>query len=382
MDLPLFRDSVDDLRRRSSLKWRLYDGDVLPLWVAEMDVSPCEAVVRAVCDAVQRGDTGYPWAPPYAEALASFAERRWGWQVEPEPMALVPDVMIGVAEVLQLLTDTGDAVVISPPVYPPFYGFIESIHRQVSEAPLTEDFRLDLAALDRAFASARSHGGNAAYLLCNPHNPTGTVHTHDELTALAELADRHGVRVVADEIHAPLVHTGAQFTPYLSADPTARGIVVMAPSKGWNLAGLKAALAIPGEQARRDLARLPEVVSHGASHLGVVAHVAALTDGVEWLDQLLVELDTNRRLLAGLLSDSLPDVGYRVPDGTYLAWLDCRRLGMGGDPSAQFLERGRVALNPGPAFGRGGQGRVRLNMATSPQILTEAVERMAVAVSG
>lgn len=379
---PIFQQSLASLRQRGSLKWQLYDPDVLPLWVAEMDAAPCEAVVSAVCAAVSSGDTGYPWAPPYAEALSGFAEQRWGWSFDPGTASLVPDVMIGVSEVLRVLTDPGDPVIISPPVYPPFYGFVQSIDRHVLEAPLSADLRLDPDALECAFSRARAQGGRAAYLLCNPHNPTGTVHTPEELAAVALLAERHGVRVVVDEIHAPVVYPGSTFTPYLAADPTGLGIAVMAPSKAWNLAGLKAALAIPGPAARTDLSRLPEVVSHGASHLGVISHTAALLHGMGWLDELLVELDAHRQLLADLLARQLPSVGYRPPDATYLAWLDCRELGLGEDPASAFLDRGRVAVNPGLDFGPGGAGRVRLNLATSPQIITEAVGRMASVVAG
>ncbi|EFL28533.1 putative aminotransferase [Streptomyces himastatinicus ATCC 53653] len=370
---PLNRLTLDQLRLRTSMKWRTYPDDVLPLWVAEMDVPLAEPVVRAVTDAIALGDTGYPAGTAYAEALAGFARERWGWDgLAVERTAIVPDVMLGVVEMLKLVSGPGDAVVVNCPVYPPFYPFVEHMDRRVVEAPLGAHLRLDLDALEDAFRRAVAGGRRATYLLCSPHNPTGTVHTADELAAVAALADRHGVRVVADEIHAPLVAPGTVFTPYLSVPGAESGLSLMSASKGWNLAGLKAALAIAGPAAADDLARLPEEVGHGPSHIGVIAHTAALRDGGDWLDALLGGLDDNRALLAGLLARELPGVRYRPGPATFLAWLDCRALGLGDDPAAVFLDRGRVALNSGLPFGTGGAGHVRLNLGTSPEVLIEA----------
>lgn len=377
MENPLLALSLADLRQRHSLKWRLYGDDVLPLWVAEMDVLPPEPVVRAVSDAMARGDTGYPWAPDYVEALAGFAQRRWGWAPEPRDARLVANVMTGVSEVLRLVTGPGDAVVVNSPVYPPFYGFVRNVGRRVVEAPLSADGRLDPVALAAAFVEGTRGSSRAAYLLSSPHNPTGAVHTVDELTVVGELAAAHGVRVVVDEIHAPLVYAPTRFTPYLSLPVGASAFSLMSASKGFNLAGLNAAVALAGAEAAAELARMPEEAAFGASHLGVLAQAAALRDGDAWLEALLRGLDSNRRLLAELLAEHLPQVGYRVPQATYLAWLDCRALGLGTDPAAAFRERGRVALSPGPGFGTGGEGHARLNFATSPAVLAEAVERMA-----
>ncbi len=359
------------------MKWRTYPDDVLPLWVAEMDVPLAEPVVRAVTDALTLGDTGYPAGTAYAEALAGFADKRWGWDgLAVERTAIVPDVMLGVVEMIKLVTGPGDPVVVNPPVYPPFFQFVAHMDRRVVEAPLGADLRIDLGTLEEAFRRAVADGGSAAYLLCSPHNPTGTVHTADELAEIAVLADRYGVRVVADEIHAPLVAGGVDFVPYLSVPGGANGLSLMSASKAWNLAGLKAALALAGPEAAADLARLPEEVGHGPSHLGVIAHTAALRDGTAWLDALLTGLDDNRRLLADLLAEQLPAIRHSPGEATCLAWLDCRPLGLGDDPAEVFLERGRVALNSGIPFGTGGAGHVRLNLATSPDVLREAIRRI------
>ncbi|HET7761681.1 MAG TPA: aminotransferase class I/II-fold pyridoxal phosphate-dependent enzyme [Phycicoccus sp.] len=377
---PLLGAGEAELRRdRTSVKWLAYPADVLPLWVAEMDVAPCPAVVDTVTAALRRGDTGYGWAPRYVGAVARYARDAWGWRFSPSAGRVVADVMIGAAEVLRTLTDEGGPVIVSPPVYDSFFGFVDAIGRRRVDAPLTAEGRLDPVALEATFRSATAGGERAAYLLCNPQNPTGVVHTREELTALAALTERHGVRVVSDEIHAPLVHAGGPaFTPYLSVPGAERGFALFSPSKGWNLAGLKSALLVAGPGALDELRRFPEVHTHGSSHIGAMAHVAALEDGREWLAQLLGELGANLDLLGRLLAEHLPDVRWRRPEATYLAWLDCRELGLGDDPAEVFLRRGRVALGSGPRYAPdGGQGFVRINVATSPEIIEDAVRRMA-----
>jgi cysteine-S-conjugate beta-lyase len=365
--------SLDELRHRTSVKWRRYPPEVLPLWVAEMDVPLAAPVARALEKAIALGDTGYAHGSGYASALAEYTGRRWGWRFDPATTSLVADVMRGIVEVLFVITEPGSTVVVNPPVYPPFYPFLVHAGRGLATVPLGPDHRLDLAALEAVFAAQRP----AAYLLCSPHNPTGTVHTRAELSTVASLAAQYGVRVVVDEIHAPIVYPDATFTPYLSLPGTENAVALWSASKAWNLAGLKAAVAVPGTEAAFDLAMLPEEVSHGPSHLGVISHSAALRDGGEWFEALLAGLDENRRLMAALVAGHLPEVRYRQPEGTFFAWLDCGALGLGPDPAAAFLARGRVALVPGLEFGTGGDSYVRLNLATSPEILAEAVRRMA-----
>jgi cystathionine beta-lyase len=399
---PLEGVSRERLFARTSMKWRTHPDDVLPLWVAEMDVDLAEPVQEAIVAAVREGNTGYPSGDGYARALGRLAARRWGWSEFPvDRSALVPDVMLGLVEALKLVTAPGDPVILSPPVYPPFYSFTEHSGRPIVEAPLREDGRLDLDGLDVVFARVRSGHHRAAYLLCNPHNPTGVVPSAEELGGLAALADRHGVRVISDEIHGPLVLPGAEFVPYLSVASASDALMVTSASKGWNLAGLKAAVLSAGEGAADDLARLPEEVGHGASHLAVIAHVAALDHGEAWLDALLAGLDANRTLLRALLDEHLPELGWRPPQATYFAWLDCARLTFAGadlpsaqeqsaargdvtvvtGPAALFLSRGKVALNSGANFGSGGERFVRLNFATSAELLRDAVARMCASVS-
>ncbi|HSF97505.1 MAG TPA: aminotransferase class I/II-fold pyridoxal phosphate-dependent enzyme [Ornithinibacter sp.] len=374
------------------MKWTTHPRDVLPLWVAEMDVLLAPAVAEPLHRAVALGDTGYPSGYAYAEAVADFAAVRWGWDgVAVERAAIVPDVMMGIVETLRLITDPGDAVIVCSPVYAPFYAFVTHADRRLVEAPLSSEGRLDLDALADAFA--RCDSPRSVLLLANPHNPTGTAHTREELTAVAALARQHGVRVISDEIHAPLVLNGAEFVPYLSVPGAEDAFALYSASKGWNLAGLKAALLVAGPEAVADLARLPEEVSHGPSHLGVIAHTAAFEHGRDWLDALLVGLDANRSLLADLVDGLLPGVTMMWPEATYLAWLDCRGLGLHqavprdptselavvtdvSGPARMFLDSARVALSSGHVFGTGGAGYVRLNYGTTPTILREAIHRM------
>lgn len=387
--------TLEQLRLRTSMKWRAHPADVLPLWVAEMDVHLPPTVAEALRRTVDNGDTGYPCGTALAEAVSEFAARHWDWDdLEVGRTALVPDVMLGIVEVLRLITDRGDAVVVNPPVYAPFYAFVAHDGRRVIEAPLAEG-RIDLGALAEAFSRARATHGNVAYLLCNPHNPTGAVHTPEELRAVAELARGYGVRVVSDEIHAPVILPGSRFTPFLTVPGAENAFALTSASKAWNLSGLKAAVAIAGPEAAADLDRMPEEVGHGASHLGVIAHAEAFRSGADWLDATLSGLDANRKLLGELVAEQLPSVKYQWPQGTYLAWLDCRALGIDEEesdglavvadlsgPARWFLEHARVALSSGHVFGTGGAGHVRLNFATSRAILTEALSRMGRALAG
>ncbi len=369
-----FDVSLASLQARTSEKWVRYPPDVLPLWVAELDVALAPAVRAAVQAALDRDDTGYAAPGDLPAAFSEYAAARYGWAVAQERVLLIPDVMTGVSEVLRLTTSPGDGVVINPPVYPPFFETIEAAERRVVEVPLAERWRLDFDALEAAFAD-----GARAFLLCNPHNPTGRVLSREDLERVAELAGRHGVVVLADEIHAPLALAGAVHVPYLSLG-NANAVSLTGASKAWNIPGLKCALLVAGSDELRD--RLEPRVStlrDQTGHLGVVASTAAFRDALPWLDELLAELDTRRRSLSALLGDLLPGVGYDEPEATYLAWLDCRSLGLGDDSAAAFLERGRVALTRGLDFGSQGAGYVRLNFGTSHQVLEEAVRRMAAA---
>ncbi len=375
-------DSLDTLRLRRSAKWRTHPAEVLPLTVAEMDFALAEPIAAALREAVDRSDTGYAMATPdLGRALSTFAGTRWGWDLDPLSVTAVTDVGVGVVELLRVLTRPGDAVVISPPVYPPFFDWVREAGARLVEVPLARDeagWRLDLPGLEAAFA-----GHPAAYVLCNPHNPVGRVHSPDELAELVGLARRHAVTIISDEIHGPLVLSGATFTPVLRVPGGAEvAVSVLSASKAWNLAGLKSAAVVTAGPALAGAAgRLPPDSRWRIGHFGVIATIAAFTAGGPWLDELLSTLDDRRRLLAGLLGQRLPLVAWHPPEATFLAWLDCAALGPGDEACDLFLTQGRVALEPGLRFGSPGGGYVRLNFATSVDILDQATARMAAAVA-
>lgn len=375
---PLEALPLDILRRRTSTKWRSYPEDVIPMFVAEMDFALAEPITATLQEALAIGDTGYtPPEPGIRAAFAGFARRRFGWDVDPARIRTTGDVMMGVVEVLRATIDPGDRVVITPPVYPPFSMCIPEAGGVVQEVPLRDTgtaWELDLDGIDAALAA-----GARAVLLCNPHNPTGTVHSRASLAALADLAHAHGAVVISDEIHSPLVHDGP-FTPFLTASDTAAevGFAITSASKAYNLAGLKCALMVTSGDAHTAIVRgLPAEVEWRTGLFGALAGVAAFSpDSDRWLDGLRATLDRNRRLLAELLAEHLPEARYRIPDAGYLAWIDLSAYGWGEDPARFLLRQAKVALHHGPLFGREGAGYARLNFGCSPEVLTEAVTRM------
>lgn len=381
--LPVKALSLSELRERSSEKWREYPADVLPLFVAETDFPLAPAITAALHRAVERGDTGYIASKtPLAEAFAGFARRRYDWTVDPARARSTADVSMGIVEILRRVTQPGERVVVTPPVYPPFYDLVDEAGADVLRVPLRDTgtgWELDLDGIREAFAD-----GATAILLCNPHNPTGTVHDRDALAALAELAAEYGAAVVSDEIHAPLAQPGTGFTPFLAASETAArvGYAVVSASKAFNLAGLKCALMVTADDETSAVVRnLPVEVEWRTGQFGLLASVAAFAEESDpWLDGLLDTLDENRVLLEDLLARHLPGARYRIPDAGYLAWIDLSTLGWGDNPAKRILREAKVALHFGPAFGAEGAGHVRLNFGTSPEILTEAIERIAALV--
>jgi cysteine-S-conjugate beta-lyase len=384
-------DPLEVLRTRTSEKWRTYPDDVLPLFVAEMDYPLAPPIADALIAAVRRSDTGYAGpGDDLQRAFAGFAERRWGWRVDPAQVTTTTDVSVVIVEALRKAIRPGDGVIITPPVYPPFFDFIPEAGGRVIEVPLRFEgpagrgaataWSLDLAGIEAALAA-----GARAILLCNPHNPLGLVHSREELAAVAEAAARFGAIVVSDEIHAPLVHSDARFTPYLSVSDAARrnGIAAHAASKAWNLAGLKCAMFVTAGDAMSALVgSMPDEVAVRTSLFGRIASTTAYRDGGEWLEDLLRSLESNRRRLTGQLAAELPSVVFDEPQASYLAWLDFRSLGWGDDPSARILDEARVAVNPGLTFGSEGAGFVRLNFACSPELLDEAIARVSAVSRG
>lgn len=375
--------SLEQLRRHRSTKWRDFPSEVLPLPVAEMDFPIAEPIRDLLLEMVRESDLGYLGAiPELPEAFAQFCQTSMNWSVDPAQVHVVTDVGVGVVEVLRVLTVPGDQIVISSPVYHNFSTWIQEVNLVKVDVPFEDDgseWGIDFAAIEVAYRS-----GAKVHLLCNPHNPLGRLYTTAELSRIAELADQYGVIVVSDEIHGPLTFSPHEFVPFLTLSETARrvGITVTAASKAWNIAGLKCALVI-SHSDRMDslLKKLPPATHYRASLLGAFASTVAYSQGGEWLKAILTKLDSNRYFLATLLEQKIPEIKYRIPSNSYLAWLDLNELNLGENPAGVFLEKGKVAILDGRGFGPQGRGFARLNFATSPEILTEAVDRMVVAIS-
>lgn len=367
---------LDELRLRTSDKWRKFPADVLPSHIAEMDFAVAPPIEEALVAAVRAGDLGYQHAKSsgLAESFAAFAERRWGWAPDPDGVVAVPDVMVGIAELLRVLTQEGAGVVIHPPVYPPFFSVIAETGRGVVEVPLVDD-RLPFDGTRDALRE-----GACAVLLCNPQNPTGHTWGADDVRALGEIVAEHDALFLSDEIHAPLTMPGVAHVPAASVVEDA--IVFTSATKAWNLAGLKCGLAIARSQRMRDaLTRLPVDIHDRVGHLGVIASTAAFTEGDTWLDELREYLAQTRRILPDLLAEHAPGVRAAPGSATYLVWLDFRETGLGDDPAATVLERGRVSLLPGTDFGSVGRGFARLNIGTSHELVEEAVKRIGLALT-
>lgn len=375
---------IDRLRVAGSVKWSVFP-EAIGAFVAEMDFPPAPAVADAVKEAVDRGLTGYlPTAvrERMAEAVARWQRDRYGWDVAAERIRPVPDVLTALRATIDFFTAPGSKIVLPTPAYMPFLTIPAMHDREIIEVPmLVEDGRhvYDLGGIDRALAD-----GGDLLILCNPYNPLGRVFERAELEAVAAVVERHGARVFSDEIHAPLVFAPHRHVPYASISPAtaAHTITAASASKAWNLPGLKAAQVILTNDADAQTWARPEVAwaEHGTANLGVVATTAAFDDGREWLAETLDYLDGNRRLLGELLSEHIPAMGYRAPEGTYIAWMDARDLGIDGSPAEFFRERAGVAMTDGIACGAAGEGFLRFILATPRPIIEQAVQQMAAAL--
>jgi cystathionine beta-lyase len=373
----------EQLARSSSRKWSLHP-DAIGAWVAEMDFGTAPAVTDALHKAVDDGVLGY-LAPDttrqMARATAEWLRTDCCWDVPSERIHPVSDVMAALEVAVTKYSPSGTAVIVPTPAYMPFLSFVPTLDRAVIEVPgqiVDGRWQHDLAAIDAAF-----HAGARTLVLCNPHNPTGTSLDREELLAIADIVEAHHGRVFSDEIHSPLRFAGTNHIPYASISPVAAGhtITATSASKAWNLPGLKAAQLITSNDADEELYQNFGFASlHGASTPGVIAATAAYTHGRDWLSEVVDYLDGNRRLLADLLAEHLPEVSFRVPDATYIAWLDCSALGISGCVADFFREEAGVALTDGTLCGQGFDQHVRLIFAMPRPILEEAVLRMAEAV--
>lgn len=377
--------TIESLRARRSVKWTVPGDQGFGAFIAEMDFGAASAVTAALDRLTRDANFGYlaqPLVDELAEACAGWQRDRYGWDVAPADVHPLPDVIKGLEVAITHFSRPGAPVILPTPAYMPFLLVPPYLGREIIQVPMIENaghYTFDLDGIDAAFR----HGGDLL-IFCNPYNPLGRVFDRSEMAAITEVVDRHGGRVFADEIHGPLVYPGHRHLPYASTSDTAAGhtITATSASKGWNLPGLKCAELILSNDADRELwARIGTWAEHGASNPGVVANIAAFRDGRDWLTDVLDYLDGNRRLLADLLAEQLPQVRYRPPEGTYLAWLDFRDLDLPQSPGEFVTEHAKVFVVDGPECGDGGGGRLRLNFATPRPILVELVDRIARAVT-
>lgn len=391
---PSIFDGVADRRRTNAMKWahRLLTPEQsalepLPMWVADMDVRPPRPVLDALHEAVEIGEFGYPaWAPAsYVDAVVSWQARRFGWDVQPEWVLQTSGVVITLKTIVQAFTAPGDSVLVQPPVYSHFHDDVRLNGRHPAFAPLRRDG--DRYVFDAGMFEAAIRPDTTLFILSNPHNPTGNVWSGDDLRAMGEICARHGILVVADEIHQDLVLDPAvRHVPFASlGDPFARGsITCVAPSKTFNLAGLQSAnVIIPDARVRQTFARQND--RNGSplvNVLGMVAAEAAYRYGEPWLDELLPYLRENRAVFADAVNTGIPGLHVLPSDALYLAWMDCRGLGLDPDALDRFLlTEARVWFDRGSKFGPEGVGYMRVNLGCPRGTVDEAIRRLSAAVA-
>jgi len=386
-DLRAQLNSLDPaaLRRRGSAKWTAVPEDVLPAWVADMDFPVAEPIRRAIGELVDTNTLGYAMPAQRHDLIPAFCKRvadRFDWTVPPTRVSLLTDIVQGLYLGCQLFSDPGEGVVIQTPIYPRFLDAVRNTGRRMVSNPFTwngERFELDIQGL-RSVIDSKTR----ILMLCHPHNPTGRVFKRDELESLAEVALENNLIVLSDEIHADLVYDNRGHIPFASLSPeiSDRTITLMSASKAFNIAGLHCGLTIfGGDDVQARFEDGPVRTRGMVNSLGMAGALAAFQEGQPWLDAVLAQLEENRELVGSFVAEHMPEIPYAAPESTYMAWLDCKPLGLAMEPRAFFLHHAHVALSPGADFGPGGDGCVRLNFATSRHILGEILDRMAEALA-
>jgi cysteine-S-conjugate beta-lyase len=388
-DIDVTAPSLAELATHHSEKWRAFAPDVIPLPVAEMDFPVAAPIRELLHSMVEKSDMGYLGPiPELGSSLAAFTAERWNWKVDPSRVRVATDVGVGVVEILRVFTTPGDGVLISSPVYQNFYTWMNEtkvkcidvpfIHQQSEDVSLA--WSIDWQGIEEAYSS-----GIKIHLLCSPHNPIGRVFSEEELRKFVALASKYNVIIISDEIHSPLEYANHPFIPILTLGKEAEEncVVVTSASKGWNIAGLKCAIIISASDAMHErLNALPPALHFRASLFGAFATAVAFDKCVPWLDAVIKQLDHNRHLISALIAEHLPEVIYNPPQHSYLAWLDLSGLNLGNEPTAVILDKSKVALNAGHIYGAQWGQFARMNFATSPEIITQAITQMARGVRG
>ena len=372
-------------RNTDSIKWGLYEEDVLPLWVADMDFTSPPAVIEAMQMRTAHGVFGYAReSTELKELIAARMDNLYGWKIKLEDIVMLPGVVAAFNLVCQAVAQPGESILIQPPVYPPFF----SAPGYAGARAVFNNINLNAAgeyAIDLQDFEAVIEKNTRAFLLCNPHNPLGRVFSKTELSSMAQICLKHGLVICSDEIHSDLVFEGYRHIPIASLDKEieASTVTLLAPSKTYNIAGLECSALIctnPDLRGRIQTAR--RGLLGWVNLMGMTAGVAAYKHGNEWLEQVLQLLQGNRDYLMQYLAENIPGIRMTRPEATYLAWLDCRDLNLPQSPAQFLLEKARVALNNGADFGEPGKGYVRLNFGCSRATLKDALDRIKRAVMG
>jgi cystathionine beta-lyase len=379
-------DQIIDRRHSDSLKWNYYDEDVIPMWVADMDFVSPQPVINALKERVEHGIFGYPQGiiglpdelPEFRQLIVERLARLHNWQIQPQDILFLPGVVNGFNLACRALASPSQALLVQTPVYHPILDAAKTTGIQGQTMELTQQrdnsYSVDWDAFEASFTPQ-----TRLFILCNPHNPVGKVFHKDELMRMAEICLRHGVVICSDEIHSDLVFPEHRHIPIASLEPEIAdsAITLLAPSKTYNIAGLQCSLAIiQNEALRKRFLDARKGLVPWVNMMGMAAAEAAYRHGQDWLEQVMDYLQANRNYLYDYVQEELPELRMGMPEGTYLAWLDCRQAGIPGNPQKFFLEKGRVAFNDGEDFGPGGQGFVRLNFACPRASLKEGLKRI------
>ncbi|OKL35558.1 MalY/PatB family protein [Domibacillus mangrovi] len=382
-------DEVIERRGTNAVKWDALNevfgkDDVLPMWVADMDFKAPDAVIEAVQKEAAHGIYGYTLVPDSTrESIVTWMSVRHNWDIQKEWLLFNHGVVPSIGAAIEALTGTGDAVIVQPPVYNPFFDMVEKNDRKLvhSELILRDNrYEMDFTDIEEKIISEKAK----MFVLCSPHNPGGRVWTKDELTQLADICRKHGVYIISDEIHSDLTRAPHKHVPIgsLSEEYAAYIVTLIAPSKTFNLAGLQAsALIIPNKAVRTKFQKV--FARQGAftlNQLGIAAMEAAYRYGHEWLDEAIDYIQKNNRLVKKYVEAEIPELTVMEPEGSYLVWIDCRKLGLSDkELLALFLDSG-IALGNGGKYGPGGEGFMRINVACPRSLVQDGVERMKKAV--
>ena len=375
--------SIADRRSLGSIKWKLYDEHVLPMWVADMDFAAPQAIIDALQTQITTGEFGYSTpAPALLEVLCERMKRLYNWDVSPEQIVFIPSLVTGIHAVCRVVGEAGDGVLMQTPVYPPFLCAPSAHNRIDQHAPLVLQRRSDGSisySIDFDVFEESITERTRLFLLCNPHNRTGVAYSREDQLRMAEICMQHNVIICSDEIHCDLLHDDTHHIPIASLSPeiSQNCITMMAPSKTFNVPGLKSSfLIIQNVELRERFAKSTYGIVPAVNNLGLTAMYAAYHDCDDWLQALRQQLTHNRNSYVDFVHNNLPQLHTTIPQATYLAWIDCNDTHIDGNPYTFFLEQAHVALNDGALFGKGGEGFVRLNFACSPTRLMEGLERI------